>query len=325
MIDVHAHAFHRPFLENLARRGMLGVEARDDGFGFAGYGTLDPLLFDLEGRIESLARRGIELQLVSPPPRVVSCDGWAADAVFARELNAQTAALVRDGGSRVAGLAVPALTEPDKALGEVRRAMDEDGLVGVALPTTAAGMPLDGGPFESLFAECARRHCPVFMHPTTALDRPALGSYTMLQAIGWPTETALAVGRLIFDGVWERHPDFCMILAHGGGALPSLVGRLDLAYDARRYERNPACRAHITRRPSLYLRHILFDTCVAHPSALRALLDLVGPENVTFGSDFPFEVGDPEGAIALPVLDALPPAEREMIVAGTMRSLLKRV
>jgi aminocarboxymuconate-semialdehyde decarboxylase len=320
-IDVHAHALHRDFLSDRHVQATLGIESRGSGFGFAGYGELDPLLFDLEGRTANLEQRGVTLQLVSPPPRAVSHATWAADAAFARMLNRQTAAIVAEG-SRLAGLAVPPLSDPAHAVDEIRRAMDEDGLAGVALPTSAAGRPLDDGAFEPLFAACARRRCPVFMHPTTGVDRPALGSYTMLQAVGWPTETALCVGRLIFAGVWERHPDFRLILAHGGGALPSLIGRLDLAYNAPRYERNPACHAHIGKPPTAYLRHILFDTAVVHPALLRSLIELVGPGNVVFGTDFPFEVGDPLGAIALPVLDGLPPDTRSQILQGTMRRVL---
>ena len=322
MIDVHAHAMHRDFLADPAVQARFGIEARGAGFGFAGYGDLDPLLFDVPGRIASLTARGVGLQLVSPPPRVVSDARWAADAEFARRLNRQTAAVVSEAGPRVAGLAVPALADPARAVDEVVRAMDEDGLVGVALPTSAAGRPLDDGAFEALFAECARRGCPVFMHPTTGVDRAALGSYTMLQAVGWPTETALCVGRLIFAGVFERHPGLRLILAHGGGALPSLIGRLDLAYNAPRYEANPACHAYISRPPSSYIRNILFDTAVAHPALLRALLDLVGVDNVVFGTDFPFEVGDPLGAIALPALDTLDAAARAKVLEGTMAEVL---
>lgn len=321
MIDVHAHALHRDFLNDPAVQATLGIEPRATGYGFAGYGDLDPLLFDIATRSQDLVARGITLQLVSPPPRAVSHATWAADRDFARRLNRQTAATVKQG-QNLAGLAVPALTDPEHAVDEVRRAMDEDELVGVALPTSAAGRPLDDGAFEPLLAECARRACPVFMHPTTGVDRPALATYTMLQAVGWPTETALCVARLIFAGVWERHPGLRLILAHGGGALPSLIGRLDLAWNAPKYERNPACHAHITRPPTSYLQHILFDTAVAHPTLLHHLIDLVGPSNVVFGTDFPFEVGDPTGAIALPILDQRPPAERTAILHGTMRAIL---
>jgi aminocarboxymuconate-semialdehyde decarboxylase len=306
IIDVHAHALTREFLIELAREKVFGIETKGDGFGFGGYGPLDPLLYDVEGAAKSLVARDITLQLVSPPPRIVSHAGWGADRAFARRLNKQTADFVKQAGARHGGLAVPALTEPEFAVAEISRALDEDGLTGVALPTSAAGRPLDDGAFEPLFAECARRGVIVFMHPTTGVERPAFGQYTMLQLVGWPSETALCVSRLIFAGVFERHPGLKLVLAHGGGTLAMLAGRIDLAYEASTYEANPDCRKHISRPPSSYLDQIFFDTVVAHPAALRYLIDLVGHRQIVFGSDFPFEIGDPLGAKALPAIAALP-------------------
>ena len=305
IIDVHAHALTRDFLAELAREKAFGIETKGNGFGFGGYGPLDPLLFDVEDAAKSLVTRDITLQLVSPPPRIVSHAGWGADRVFARRLNRQTADFVKQAGSRHGGLAVPALTEPEHAVAEICRALDEDGLTGVALPTSAAGRPLDDPAFEPLFAECARRGAIVFMHPTTGVERPAFGQYTMLQLVGWPSETALCVSRLIFAGVFERHPGLKLVLAHGGGTLAMLAGRLDLAYEAPNYEANPDCRKNISRPPSSYLKQIFFDTVVAHPAALRYLIELVGHEQVVFGSDFPFEIGDPLGAKALPAIAEL--------------------
>jgi aminocarboxymuconate-semialdehyde decarboxylase len=306
IIDVHAHALTRDFLAELARENAFGIEAKGDGFGFGGYGPLDALLFDVEGAVTSLTARDITLQLVSPPPRIVSHAGWGADRAFARRLNRQTADFVKQAGARHGGLAVPALTQPEFAVAEISRALDEDGLTGVALPTSAAGRPLDDPAFEPLFAECARRGVIVFMHPTTGIERPAFGQYTMLQLVGWPSETALCVSRLIFAGVFERHPGLKLVLAHGGGTLAMLAGRLDLAYEAPRYEANPDCRKNIPRPPSSYLRQIFFDTVVVHPAALRYLVDLVGHTQIVFGSDFPFEIGDPVGEKSLPAIAQLP-------------------
>ena len=306
IIDVHAHALTRDFLSELAREKAFGIETKGDGFGFGGYGPLDPLLFDVEGVARSVAERNIALQLVSPPPRIVSHASWGADRIFARRLNQQTANFVKAAGKRHGGLAVPALTEPEHAVAEISRALDEDGLTGVALPTSAAGRQLDDPAFEPLFAECARRDVIVFMHPTTGVERSAFGQYTMLQLVGWPSETALCVARLIFAGVFERHPGLKLVLAHGGGTLAMLAGRLDLAYEAPRYEANPDCRKNISRPPSSYLKQIFYDTVVAHTAPLRYLIDLVGYEQVMFGSDFPFEIGDPYGAKSLPTIKALP-------------------
>jgi aminocarboxymuconate-semialdehyde decarboxylase len=320
IVDVHAHALSRDFLSELAREGAFGIETCPEGFRFAGYGPLDPLLFDMAGRLGSLERRNIGLQLISPPPRVVSHAGWAADVAFARRLNAQTLAAANEGGGRLGGLAVPPIASPEKCADEIRRAYDE-GHVGVALPTSAAGRPLDDPAFDPLWAECARLGSIVFMHPTTGVEREAFGSYTMLQLVGWPSETALCVARLIFAGVFERHPDLKLVLAHGGGTLPMLAGRLDLAYEAPRYEANPACRAHITRPPSSYLRDIFYDTVVAHPDVLDFVLKLVGPGRVVFGTDFPFEIGDAEGAKALDALARQPEAVQDAVMTNGARLL----
>jgi aminocarboxymuconate-semialdehyde decarboxylase len=322
IIDVHAHALTRAFLGELARENAFGIEVKGDGFGFGGYGPLDPLLFDVEGAAKSVADRNIILQLVSPPPRIVSHAGWGADRTFARRLNEQTANFVKQAGSRHGGLAVPSLTEPEFAVAEICRALDEDGLTGVALPTSAAGRPLDDPAFEPLFAECARRGVIVFMHPTTGIERPAFGQYTMLQLVGWPSETALCVSRLIFAGVFERHPNLKLVLAHGGGALAMLAGRLDLAYEASTYEANPDCRKHISRPPSSYLKQIFFDSVVVHPGALRYLIDLVGHQQVVFGSDFPFEIGDPLGAKGLPAIAELPKNVATDILHATAAKIL---
>lgn len=318
IVDVHAHALSRDFLGELAREGAFGIETCPEGFRFAGYGPLDPLLFDMAGRIESLERRDIGLQLVSPPPRVVSHAGWAADGAFARRLNAQTLAAAREGGKRLGSLAVPPIAEPERCVDAIRRALDE-GHLGVALPTSAAGRPLDDPAFEPMWAECARQGCIVFMHPTSGVDRPAFGSFTMLQLVGWPSETALCVARLIFTGVLERHPGLKLVLAHGGGTLPMLAGRLDLAYEAPLYEANPACCAHISKPPSHYLGQLYYDTVVAHPTVLDFLLKLVGPERVVFGTDFPFEIGDAEGAKALAALDRQSKEVRARVLSNGAR------
>jgi aminocarboxymuconate-semialdehyde decarboxylase len=325
IVDVHAHAAPEGFIRQTAHEPRYGMpyEVRpDNSYAIRGYGEMDRLLWDLDGRLDSLQRRGIDLQLVSPVPRILSDyrNGIGVDA--ARLANRETANLVKHGGRRLAGLGCIPLDDPKKAIDELRRAVGEHGFRGLCLPTSASGTSLDLPHFEKLWDTIEELGLLVFMHATTAIERETLRDYTLNTVVAWPTEVTIAATRLIFSGVLERHPRLNLILSHGGGTLPYLGGRLDLAYHAPRHEANPACRAHIAKPPSHYLRHFYYDTVVASPASLRFLIDLVGADRVMFGTDFPFEIGDADGAIALTMLEQLPADLRERIVGKNAADVL---
>lgn len=328
IVDVHAHALSEDFVRETARHPSRGIpyEILPDGNYFIrGYGVMDRLMWDLEGRLESLERRGIDLQLVAPPPPVVSNQHRVIGVELARILNKETAKLVDRGAGRLGGLAVIPLGEPRSAAEEIRRAVGEHGFRGAAIPTSAGGRPLDLAEYAEVWSVLEELGLLVFMHSTTAVTREALADYTLSTVIGWPTETTICVARLIFSGTLERHPGLHLVLSHGGGTLPYLRGRLNLAYSAPHYEANPACRANIRQPPGDYFYQLYFDTVVASAESLRFLIDLVGADRVMFGSDFPFEIGDAEGRASLPVIDALPAAQRDQILGGNAAAILDRV
>ena len=140
--------------------------------------------------------------------------------------------------------------------------------------------------------------------------------------VGFPFESTLAVTRLIFSGVLQRHPSLKIVIAHGGGNLVFLRGRLDAAYDATGWEADPYFRKHITQRPSAYLDRLYYDTCALSEDSNRFVIATMGPEHVVFGSDYPFDIGDPEGRRAVPVIDKLPKHDQEKIYRGNALSLL---
>jgi aminocarboxymuconate-semialdehyde decarboxylase len=328
IIDVHAHAASEEFIRETAREPRYGLpyEVRPDGtYATRGYGEMDRLMWDLDGRLDNLARRGVDLQLVSPSPRTISDHQRVIGVDVARLMNRATADLVKRGGGRLGGMGVLPLAEPDKAADEISRAVGEYGFRGACLPTSAAGAPLDLPEFAAMWKTLEDLGLLVFMHATTALARETFGQYTLNTVVGWPTEVTVAATRLIFSGVMERHPRLNLVLSHGGGTLPYLGGRLDLAYHAPKHEANPACRAHIAKPPSQYLRHFYYDTVNASPASLRFLVDLVGADRVMFGTDFPYEIGDAEGKIALPVIEALPAEQRKRILGQNAAEVLDRV
>lgn len=102
-------------------------------------------------------------------------------------------------------------------------------------------------------------------------------------------ETALALSHLIFAGVLDRYPRLKLLAAHGGGYLPTYIGRSDHAWHNRPDARG--CQAP----PSTYLRRLWYDALVYTPQALRHLVEAVGPEQVMLGSDYPFDMGVEDG------------------------------
>ena len=128
---------------------------------------------------------------------------------------------------------------PKSLLQELQRAVDEYGVRGVMMPSSAGGKPLDGPEFAPLFALIEKLGLVIFMHPTSAVTSERFGMYGVHVLIGWPFETTLAVTRMIFEGLFERHPKLKLVLAHGGGNLMFLRGRLNSAYEATGWEADP--------------------------------------------------------------------------------------
>jgi aminocarboxymuconate-semialdehyde decarboxylase len=326
IVDVHAHALHPDFLDRLVANPGLGPAFsgdRENGFRSASYGLIDRMIYDLPPRLESLRRRAVGLQLVSPPPPIMSTMERAASLELATAANRSTARLVDEAGGLLRGLAILPLGDPGEIERHLLERLETGRFAGIALPTTIAGRPWDEPELAFVWALIERLGLFIFMHSTSAVARPTLGRYTLNTLVQYPTETAIAAARLVFSGLFERHPGIKLVLSHGGGTLPFLAGRIDLGYLADGYEHNPDCRAAIRRRPSSYFKQLYFDTLVSSADSLRMLIAWAGPSQLLFGSDFPYEIGDPEGANALPVIEALDPASRAAILSGNALRLLE--
>jgi aminocarboxymuconate-semialdehyde decarboxylase len=327
IVDVHAHGLSEEFIVEAAKSPGPAWRIAIAGprqYVAADYGLLDPLLYDVEGRVASLRARGVALQFVCPPPPLLATRTHVADVALSRRLNHSTARLVAEGEGLLAGMAVPAVGEPARAADELRSAVDRHGFAGLLLPSSAGDMPLDDPAFEPLFAAIEEMQLLAFMHPTDSCLSAPLRDFTLKLVIGWPTETSVAAARLIFAGILTRHPGLRLVLAHGGGTLPYLLGRLDRAYEAPRYEANPACRANISHPPSRYLKQLYFDTAVCDAKTLGFLIDQAGADRVLFGSDFPYEIGDADGAIALAALELASPVTRGAVLCNNAKRLLNR-
>jgi predicted TIM-barrel fold metal-dependent hydrolase len=274
-----------------------------------------PQLTDVGRRLADLAAMGVDIQVVGPMPMHRYWAGPDLAAKLATVTNEAVAAHCADGKGRLAGLGTIPLQHPDLAVRVLERAMGELGLKGVSVSTNVDGRELADRAFDPVWEAAADLGAVVFIHPWGCSLGPRLSSNYLGNTFGQPAETALALSRLIFDGTLDRHPALKLLAAHGGGFLPTYIGRSDHAWENRPDARGCA------RRPSEYLRGIFYDALVYTPQALRHLVDAVGADKVVLGTDYPFDMGvtDP---VARATAAGLSAASLTAILSGNAASLL---
>ncbi|MEV0981647.1 amidohydrolase family protein [Streptomyces sp. NPDC049915] len=205
----------------------------------------------------------------------------AAARRLAREVNEEAAGIVRDPPGRFGFFASLPLPDVDAALAELAHALDALGADGVVLETNSHGVYLCDPRPEPLFAALDRRAVTVFLHPTSPVcwGQSALGRpHPMIEFV---FDTARTVTDLLMAGVLERPPDLRVIVPHCGGALPVLADRVDGFLRLFQPDRTHAPDA-VTQ-----LRRLCYDTAgPAFPRQLPALLNLVGPDRLLYGSDY---------------------------------------
>lgn len=269
-------------------------------------------------RIEDMDRLGIDRQALSPPP-VMFCY-WAdakACQAFARMQNENVAAIAARHPDRFIGMATVPLQDPALAIEELRVARERLGLRAVEIGTCPAGRDFDDPALYPFFEASRDLGMAVFVHPATPLaGQERLTKYYFPLIVGNPLETALAISKLIFGGVLERLPDLRICFAHGGGAFPFTLGRLNYGWSIR-----PEGPAAIPKEPREYARRLYFDSLTHSAANLRFLVQEFGAERVMMGSDYPFDMGAPDPVASVAAAE-LPPAARVAIEGGNAARFL---
>ena len=321
IIDVHTHMFTRRWMELLRAQGSpYDVQLRPDGREEVFRGDTpvvfpQPGHFDYEIRLRAMDEAGIDLSIVSLTCPNVYWGGEDVSREAARESNATMAEAQRGNPDRIRWMASLPWEYPQRAVEELARSCD-DGAVGVMVIANIAGRSLTEPAFEPIWAEIDRRALPVLVHPgePPGSDLMDMRLYDLSWSVGFMFDTTLAITRMIFDGFLDRFPDVKLIAAHGGGALPYLVGRFEKGDEVELPERR-----RMTAKPTDYLRRIWYDCLTYDPRALQYLISIVGPERVLFGTDWPHQVHDVAGSLANTA--ALPPDQRDAIRSTNAKAL----
>jgi aminocarboxymuconate-semialdehyde decarboxylase len=273
---------------------------------------------EIEGILAAQAEAGVDRVLLSPWVPLLYYEAEPGEGLArARVQNEALAGVVRDHPERVAALGALPLQDPELAAGELRSLMAAGSLGGVEVAASVRGVYLGDDRFEPFWEAAEETGALVFVHPTTrGFDSPAFHEYYLWNTVGNPLETATTAAHMVMAGVMERHAGLRVLLAHGGGALLAVRGRLRHAHGFQ-----PQARSRLRESPDESIRRFHFDTLTHDDALLRALVDFVGPGRVLLGSDYPFDMGDARQVDTVRALGLAPDVE-EAILGRNAEQLL---
>lgn len=245
---------------------------------------------DVDERRLDMARMGIDRQVVAPAPGQQHY--WAERDLLieiSRVQNDHVAALIDKDPTRLAGLGTLPMMDVEASIAEATRGVEEKGLRGFQIDSRVMDRELSDASFDPLYERLTKLGVPLMIHPLGFSHGERFGAFFMVNTIGQPLEEIIAINHLIFGGVLDRHPGLRVFVSHGGGYFPFYMGRMDHAWKYR-----PEVNRLTAKRPSDYLRSMWYDTCVYRADQIRTLVDLAGADRVMLGSDYPFDMGDPD-------------------------------
>ncbi|MDI2127558.1 amidohydrolase family protein [Yinghuangia seranimata] len=291
-IDVHAHLWTDEYLDLLDSFGRDDTGTQRD----TGAGATPG---ELEARFALNDSAGIAHQVLSVSPQVPHFAERRHAVTAARFANDLYADVVAAHPERFSAFAALPLPHVDDALVELTRALDDLGMVGVAVTTDVLGTTLADPAFAPVLAELDRRGSVLYVHPSGHdADTPLIGEHRMRWMVGAPMEDTIAVMHMILAGVPAAYPRLRIINSHLGGALPMLLQRADNQYQWE----SPGT----PEKPSVAARRMWFDTVShGHVPALRAAAESFGADRLVLGTDFPYQSGDLLRRAVTSVQDAL--------------------
>ncbi len=270
-------------------------------------------------RIQECDAARVNVQVLSTVP--VLFHYWApphAAHDTSRFLNDHIAGVVTNHPDRFIGLGTIPLQDTPRAIQELERCQAELKLPGVEIGTHVDGHNLDDPRFRDLFAAAEQLGMAIFVHPWAMLGAERMRKYWLRWLVGMPAETSLAICSLIFSDTMQKFPKLRLAFAHGGGAFPFTLGRIERGYNVR----PDLCAPHTSVPPREQIRSIYLDTLVHDANALRYLIDLFSPERLALGSDYPFPLGEAEAGSLIESMDDLTDEVKHRLLAGTALEFL---
>ena len=347
-IDLHTHILPHDWPDLDAKYGYGGFVRLDHYqpccarmmIGDRVFREITDNVWDPKRRIEECDREKISTQVLSTVPVMFSYWAKPADALdLSRRLNDHIAEVVRSHPKRFAGLATIPLQDPDLAARELERCVRELGLRGAQIGTHVDANPysgridtinLDNASLQPVWSAAEQLGAAIFVHPWDMFGKERMPNYWLPWLVGMPAETSLAICSMIFGGVFDRFPTLRVAFAHGGGAFPFTIGRIERAFHVRpdlvatENKTNP--RKYLAQRDGrgdVTPARFYVDSLVHDADALRLLLKLFGAQRVALGSDYPFPLGETRPGQLIDSMKEFSAKEKAQLFSGTAREFLR--
>ncbi|CAN5127616.1 amidohydrolase family protein [soil metagenome] len=319
-IDIHTHVLPRDWPNLKQRYGYGGfVQLEHHGAGCARmlldgkpFREIGANCWDPDVRLDECNEAQVDVQVLSTVPIMFSYWAKAGDAHdLARLLNDHIASLVAEHPQRFIGLGTLPMQDQTLAVRELERCLGELNLAGIEIGSHVNGWNLDDEKVFPILEAAAEMGAAVFVHPWEMLGRERMAKYWLPWLVGMPAETSLSICSMIFGGVFERLPKLRVAFAHGGGAFPATLGRIEHGFNVR----PDLCAVDNLRNPRDYIGRFYVDSLVHDPDMLLYMIKLLGASRIALGSDYPFPLGEHRPGAMIESM-SLENSVREQLLSG---------
>lgn len=216
---------------------------------------------------------------------------------WARKINDELERICSENqGNLYAFATLPLSASPKNIVAEIHRLPPHSCVKGYILGTTGLGAGLDDPNLDSVWAALENRQSLIFLHPHYGLPASVYGpraseyGHVLPLSLGFPMETTIAFTRMFLCGVFDRYPRLKILIAHAGGTVPFLAGRIDSCVQHERHfpELESGKRGPRRGFAEVLKTNVWLDAVVYSETSVEAAVRLVGREKVMFGTDHPF-------------------------------------
>nr|OQO27051.1 hypothetical protein B0A51_07392 [Rachicladosporium sp. CCFEE 5018] len=311
VVDVHTHVYPpkymdllrsrtavpyvRSFPDNPAAGDRLVILPAEDTESTSRGRPIGSEYFDIKQKVAFMDQHGIDISVISLANPWLDWLPAESAAATAREINDDVERMCAEHERKLYAFGTLPLSAPaEEVVAEIGRLASMEHMRGVIIGTSGLGSGLDDPKLDPIFAALEKHGQLIFLHPHYGLPTSVFGprasdyGHVLPLALGFPLETTIAVTRMLLSGVWDRFQNLNVLIAHSGGTLPFLAGRIEscIAHDG-----HLKSQAALEGRRSVWdilKRNVYLDAVIYADVGLKAAIEASGFDRVMFGTDHPF-------------------------------------